>query len=181
MADPKVLILGYSEAAMFLAQSPRPRVDAVLSIHGRREYAIDAAGVPNVRVLQFDDTELPDKSESFAEARAAIRRREAAAIGLVLCPPNESHAKAILEFAEATRRVDGFVLFQCLAGVSRSPAAALICMAAWAGDGRESDCVKLLYDIRPCCQPHRGLVALGDSLLKCDGRLLTALDSFQLE
>lgn len=179
MAVPKVLILGYSEAAMFLAQSPRPRVDAVLSIHGKREYAVDAPGVPHVRVLQFDDTELPDESESFAEARVAIRQREAAAIGLDLCPPSESHAKAILEFAEATRRADGFVLFQCLAGVSRSPAAALICMAAWTGVGHETECVKHLIDIRPCCQPHRGLVAMGDALLNRKRRLLSALDTLR--
>jgi predicted protein tyrosine phosphatase len=68
------------------------------------------------------------------------------------------------------------VLFTCAAGISRSPAAALICLAAWSAPGEEENCVRELRRVRPAAMPHRDLVRFGDEILGRGARLLRALD-----
>jgi predicted protein tyrosine phosphatase len=91
--------------------------------------------------------------------------------------PNMDDARAIIEFAHATRHVDGTVLFSCQGGVSRSAAAAMICLAAWTGKGREEYCAEMLLRVRPCASPNRSLIRFGDELLQRDGRLICAVRS----
>lgn len=176
---PSVLILGYSEAAMYLKQPEAARVRAILSIHGPREFPVETQAAQHSLVLQFDDSEAPDESDLEQRARLGIRRREAAAVGLTLNPPTEEHARAIVEFARRVDAIDGVMLFQCLAGISRSPAAALLCLAEWTGPGHERACVEHVLAVRPAAQPHRDLVRFGDSILGRGGRLLFALDSLR--
>ncbi len=67
------------------------------------------------------------------------------------------------------------LLCHCQAGISRSPAAALLCLAAWTGPGRERDCVEQVMQIRPAAVPHMGLVNFGDALLGRQGELVKAV------
>lgn len=57
MSHPRLVILGGSEAAMFLRGTPPPKVDALISIHGAREFGIEA-DVPHRLDLVFDDAEV---------------------------------------------------------------------------------------------------------------------------
>lgn len=100
-------------------------------------------------------------------------------VGLNFSPPTEAHARAIIEFARKIQPVDGILLRQCLAGISRSSAAALLCLTEWTGPGHECDCVEHVLAIRPAAQPHRDLVRFGDRILNRNGRLLAALDSLR--
>ena len=59
--------------------------------------------------------------------------------------------------------------------MSRAPAAALICLAVWAGAGREAACAAEVRSLRPGAVPHRGLVRLADDLLGSGGSLIGAL------
>ena len=71
--------------------------------------------------------------------------------------------------------MDGTLLCQCQGGISRSSAAALLCLATWTGPGREEYCIERLRAVRPSVLPHRNLVAFGDEFLGRKGKLLATL------
>ena len=179
MTHPPVLVLGYSEAAMLLRKSHTADVLAIIAIHGQREYPVETSEVPYSLVLQFDDTEAPSRTDPIHASRIRLRQREAAEIGLTLTPPTVEHAKSVIDFAHSIRRMDGTLLCQCQGGVSRSPAAALLCLATWTSPGREQYCVKQVLSVRPSAVPHADLVTFGDELLHRDGRLVEALQRAQ--
>lgn len=164
---------------MYLRQVEGEQVQAIISIHGQREYPVETQLASHSLVLQFDDSEVSNEGDLEQRARFSIRRREAAAIGLSLNPPTEEHARAIIEFARQIRDLKGALLCQCLAGISRSSAAALLCLAEWTGPGQERACVEHVLAIRPAAQPHHDLIGFGDRLLHRNGQLLSALDALR--
>jgi predicted protein tyrosine phosphatase len=84
---------------------------------------------------------------------------------------------AIIQFAESIRSCNGIVLCHCGGGMSRAPAAALICLAVWRGPGTEVDCMAEVLAQRPGAVPHEGLVRLADALLGRENRLVSVLHS----
>ena len=87
----------------------------------------------------------------------------------------ELDVRTLMELAQNLRSSKGKVLIHCEAGVSRSPAAALILYACWLGPGREGEAMRIVLRQRPLAIPNRRMVELADSLLKRGGRLLEAL------
>jgi predicted protein tyrosine phosphatase len=180
MPRPTVLALGYSEASMLLRQ-PRGAggIIGVISICGAREFAVEAADVPHRLALRFDDVDVPDPSDTVAMLRAHSRQKWASEVGRPLTPPTLADAEQIVAFARSLRDVDGggggTVLCHCGAGMSRSPAAALLCLATWTEPGDERWCVDELRRIRPSAIPLLGLVRLGDAVLDRQGRLTQAV------
>ena len=172
---PDVQILGYSEAAAYLATEAGRTVRAVIAIAGRYEYGVVTDATVRRLQLHFDDIDVPDKTDPLAAARQAIRQREFAAIGRVGRPPTEDDVRAVLAFAESIRDEAGVLLCHCLAGISRSPAVAALCLAVWLGAGYEDECLRTVRRIRPAAQPHPGLISMGDRLLGRGGRLIAAL------
>ena len=175
MIHPSILVLGYSEASMLLRKPGTVNVRAIIAIHGQREFPVETRDVPHSLILQFDDTEAPSRTDPIHAARIRLRQREAAEMGLRLTPPAVEHASSIIDFARSIRRLDGILLCECLGGVSRSAAAALLSLATWTGPGQEQYCVERVLSVRPCAVPHADLVKFGDELLCRDGRLLEAL------
>jgi predicted protein tyrosine phosphatase len=171
---PQIIVLGYSEAAMLLRDPGSLPINAILSIHGQREFAVDPPHGVSQIVLRFDDAQ-PPPDDPIEASRWRLRQRDAADIGLNLHPPTIDDARRIIEFGEMHRNVPGAVLFQCLAGISRSPAAALLCLATWMGPGRERESIDAVLRRRPAAVPHRGLVEFGDELLGRSGALVAAL------
>ena len=172
MPHPPLVILGYSPAAMYCRVAPR-LPGAVISVHGRREFAVETlAGVPRLD-LTFDDVDVPPAGDPVAAYFAAARRRWRADNGLVETPPTAADAAAVIAFAGRIETVDGVVLCHCGAGVSRSTAAAVICLAVWLGD--DAAAVAELYALRPMAVPHAGLVAFADALLGRGGWLSAAV------
>jgi predicted protein tyrosine phosphatase len=176
MNHPPLAIYGYSEAAMFLRRrDPKPNIGALISIHGSREFGVEA-DVARRLDLSFDDIETIREGADVMELhRVTSRRRWAAQQGLIETPPTPDDVAAIIRFALDVRDVDGIVLCHCGAGISRAPAAALVCLAAWRGPGTENDCVHELFSIRRAAVPHAGLVRLADDVLQREGRLVAAL------
>lgn len=174
MSHPALIILGYSDAAMFLREQPAPDISAIISIHGRREFGVEA-DVPRRLDLAFDDVDVPDAADPIAAWRTMSRRRWSAENGLAEVPPTVADAAAIIEFAESTRHVGGAVLCHCHGGMSRAPAAALICLSAWRGPGSEANCVAEILRRRSGAVPHVGLVQFADTLMQRGGRLVHAL------
>ena len=68
------------------------------------------------------------------------------------------------------------LVIHCLAGVSRSPAAALVALALDA-PGREAEAAHLLRAASPFASPNRLLVSLADQVLGRNGALVAALDA----
>jgi predicted protein tyrosine phosphatase len=172
MIHPQILVCGRSEAAMLLAK-PRHEVRAIISIVGCREVLLET-NIPHRLVLHFDDIEAGDQDDPVSVYASLMRRR---AHGLENAkPPTLGDAVAVINFARQIMDMSGALLCQCEAGVSRSSAAALLCLAAWAGEGQEEYCIWELHRVRPCANPHRDMVRLGDKVLGRQGRLLAAVD-----
>lgn len=174
MTRPHLVILGCSEAAMFIRGMPPPRITAVISIHGQHEFGVDV-DAPRRLDLTFDDVDVPEPFDVESIQRVTSRRRWAEVNGLREAAPTVADAASIIGFAEATREDDGILLCHCGGGMSRAPAAALICLAVWRGPGNEADCVAEVVRLRGGAMPHAGLVRFADELLGRDGRLTEAL------
>jgi predicted protein tyrosine phosphatase len=71
--------------------------------------------------------------------------------------------------------IEGAVLFHCFAGMSRSPAAALLYLAWALGPDREAEAVARLHEIKPRTTPNYLMVAEGDVLLRRGRRLFEAV------
>ena len=88
-------------------------------------------------------------------------------------------APSRLQMAQLIAFADGWteaapMLVHCMAGISRSSAAALI-VAARRRPGREAELARRLRRVGPWFTPNETMVALADELLACDGRLREAL------
>ena len=88
---------------------------------------------------------------------------------------SEGDVWQIIELAESVRRLTGKVLIHCEAGVSRSPAAALIMYACWLGPGREREAMRRVLAQRPMAMPNRRMVELADKMLARGGCLVEVL------
>lgn len=170
---PSIVILGYAQAAAYIRSAP---IDSLISIAGSREHAVEVE-VAHRLDLSFDDAPSQLGSDPLEDYRARQRRRQAEAVGLRLDPPTEKHAQCILDFADSIKALEGTLLCHCQGGVSRSPAAALLCLACWSSPGQETACVQALFATCNHASPHLGLVTFGDRLLERDGRLIAALHS----
>src|SRR5829696_6449563 len=136
MKHPELYVHGYSGASMYVQSVPPPNVCAVISIHGGQEFGVELA-IPKRLDLHFDDVDC-DITPS--------RRRWNELNGKMEVPPAKDDAEAIIRFAESVRDFNGIVLCHCSMGVSRGPAAALICVAVWRGEGCEDQCMRDLIE-----------------------------------
>jgi len=171
---PHVLPLGYSEAAMFLRSSEAGRVVAIISIHGTNECGVESTVSPRLD-LNFDDAASPDSTDMIASYHARMRLQALAADGRLMRPPTISDAKAIIQFAHDIKDLEGILLCHCSGGVSRATAAALLCLATWAGPGLEGACVEEIFRQRTIASPHPDLIRFGDALLGRNGQLMQTL------
>jgi predicted protein tyrosine phosphatase len=171
---PPVVILGYSEASMFVRQTLMSDIGGVLSIHGVREPSIECICEPRLD-LEFDDVEVVVEGDTEALLRQSARRRSSAANGLREVGPTVDDAAKVISFARDVANSDRVIVCHCFAGMSRSPAAALICMAVWNPDASPDDLVASVLQLRRGAVPHVGLVRLADELLGHRDSLATAV------
>ncbi len=89
--------------------------------------------------------------------------------------PEEEHVVRLIDFL---REVDPNepLLLHCMAGISRSMAAALIALVLDA-EGREEEAARQIRELAPHASPNRRIVELADRLLDREGRLVAARDS----
>ncbi len=88
-------------------------------------------------------------------------------------PPSKDHVQAIIKFGRDLPS-GARLLCCCTAGLSRSPAAALIVMAL-SLPGREGEAFCSLMAIRPRSAPNPIMVAIADDLIGAGGRLIGTL------
>lgn len=174
MRHPAILVLGYSEASMLL-RTRATEIGALISIRGQREPPLHHS-IPNCLELTFDDIDFP--TDPLARAQIELRWKLDAENGITHSPPTRDHAAAIIDFAQRHAELSGAMLCQCSAGISRSPAAALLCLATWTAPGDEAQCIQILRQIRPAATPNRVLLRFGDELLGRSGELIAACQAF---
>lgn len=88
--------------------------------------------------------------------------------------PEVRHVAALIEYLRGCGGET--VLFHCMAGISRSTAAALIALAI-EDAGRETEHCTRLRALAPHAHPNRRMIALADELLACGGRLVAAREA----
>ena len=92
-----------------------------------------------------------------------------------LSAPACSHVEQLISFVRASPP-RASILIHCLAGVSRSPAAALVALALET-PGREPEAAAALRRAAPFVNPNRLIVELADAALQRQGALVAALES----
>ncbi len=87
--------------------------------------------------------------------------------------PTEQHIAQLIDFGRDWARTEP-LLVHCLAGVSRSSAAALtlLCMGS---PGQERDAAHLLRERAPHVEPNQLMIEIADRLLGLDGVLVEAV------
>jgi predicted protein tyrosine phosphatase len=89
--------------------------------------------------------------------------------------PGQEHVGQLLPFVRAWDREKPLV-FHCWAGISRSTAAAFITACALRPERDERALAQALRAASPSATPNRRLVALADSILGRQGRMVDAVD-----
>ena len=91
-----------------------------------------------------------------------------------LVAPDVQTVQSILDFAEDWDRAAP-MLIHCLAGISRSTAAAYVLACARTAPGREAEIAAQLRDRSPSATPNILMVALADDVLERDGAMVAAI------
>jgi predicted protein tyrosine phosphatase len=170
---PPIAIFGYSEAAMFLRRKPRQPIAGLISIHGPRESAVEFTACDRLDLI-FDDIEPSTATDLIALQKEVSRRRWNEQNNLTEIAPAPFHVSAIIEFARRHAGASDLIMCHCGAGMSRAPAAALICLSVWLGDGLELNAAQVVARLRPGATPNPALVRMADELLGRNGRLIEA-------
>ena len=89
--------------------------------------------------------------------------------------PQSQHIQTLIDFIHGWKR-DGPILLHCIAGVSRSSAAALITLVTLV-PGREDEAARALRCAGPHFSPNRLMIHLADEILGTGGRLLAAYEA----
>jgi predicted protein tyrosine phosphatase len=89
--------------------------------------------------------------------------------------PAEEHVEQLVAFLRESP-ADRPLVIHCLAGVSRSTAAALVALVLDA-PGREHEAAALMRSAAPFADPNRRLITVADAFLGRGGALVAALDS----
>ena len=124
-------------------------------------------------VRDDEQPETPPEIDASRHLRIAIDDISEPMEGCTL--PSEHHVGELIESLRATEP-DARVLLHCIAGISRSTAAALIALTLDA-DGREQEAARQLRLAAPHAHPNRRIIALADEILGRDGRLIAAREA----
>lgn len=95
--------------------------------------------------------------------------------------PTLEHAQSIIGFARNLPD-DASLIVHCHAGVSRSPAAVILCLAATAPSfGKAAADVRRFFEAQSFIRPNPLLVRHGDEVLGLEGRLVRLVQDLQGE
>jgi predicted protein tyrosine phosphatase len=160
-AHPSIIVASRAQAD---ALSSHGVFDAIIAIVGPEDRPCIGFDQAAYRLqLNFDDLVVDDANP--AKSGVAV--------------PTIEHMRKLCDFAADIRNRELRVLCHCTAGRSRSPAAALACLAVWHGIGREDESASQLFAIRPEAQPNRTLVRFAVDVLQRNGRLIAAVTKAQ--
>lgn len=90
--------------------------------------------------------------------------------------PDADHVRRLIAFLREWQHDDEPLLIHCLAGISRSMAAALIALVIKAG-GNEMAAARRVREAAPHALPNQRMIVLADEQLGCEGRLVAAREA----
>jgi predicted protein tyrosine phosphatase len=120
-----------------------------------------------------DQPPTPLQVRASNHLRVLVDDIDRPAVGLLA--PATTHIEQLISFLRQSPP-GASILIHCLAGVSRSPAAALVALALQA-PGRELEAAAALRRAGPFVNPNRLIVELADAALARNGALVAALES----
>ena len=167
---PALAVLGYSGAAMFLRRVPASDIAGVISIHGHREFGVEADVACRLD-LTFDDVEVAPPGDVQAIERVMARKRWAEQNGLFEVAPTPEDVAAIIRFAEIVRGTSGTLLCHCGGGMSRAGRVVDLCCYVARARGGEGVCGGGPR-VTSGAMPHAGMIRFADELLGRKGRLV---------
>lgn len=145
------------------AENKKRQFDGVLSLESpraprRERLRFHAQPAPDHLVLRFEDLDHGPSNVTL---------------------PTREHARQVLAFGR--KHAAGKLLVHCVAGVGRSPAAALAVLADRYGPGREADALEELLRLRPDAVPNLALTMAADEELDREGALHAVLVAMNSE
>jgi len=140
----------------------------------RLEETLLSSGASHLVTLLRADTPFLRPASVVQERHLALFMHDIAEEQPDMVAPAESHVGQLLAFAGDWDRSRP-MLIHCYAGISRSTAAAYIVAAALEPDRDERELAQTLRRLSPSATPNPRLVAIADSMLGRDGRMIDAI------
>jgi predicted protein tyrosine phosphatase len=138
-----------------------------------------AARVTHVLSILDPGAPVPPDFEAFgAHERLELRFHDIIEERPDMLCPDPGHIERLLQFAQQLRdepRADAHVLVHCHAGVSRSPASAILILAKLHPEVSPAEVVARLLRDRPHVWPNLRMIEIGDELLGRRGEIVSAV------
>jgi predicted protein tyrosine phosphatase len=176
MNAPSIIVASRMQATVMLSDEYEQSFDAIISIGSQGDSPCPGFESVSARLrLEFDDVSSSQRIPED-EARQWYNASLDALGASKQQGPQKHHIESIIKFATEIQGTQGTLLCHCEAGISRSSAAAMMCLAVWLGPNQEQSAAQHLYNIRPVAQPHRDMILFADQLLERNGELSKAVD-----
>ncbi|MDX8444915.1 tyrosine phosphatase family protein [Mesorhizobium captivum] len=140
------------------------------------EETVARTGAERLLSLLAAGTEVVRPASILAENHLHLVMHDIAVAQDGMTMPGEEHVRALLDFAYRWDRAKPMVV-HCYAGISRSTASAYIIAAALAPKRDEVELAKTLRFLSPSATPNSRLIAVADTLLGRDGRMIAAIEA----
>ncbi|TGP26122.1 MULTISPECIES: tyrosine phosphatase family protein [unclassified Mesorhizobium] len=140
------------------------------------EETVARTGAARLLSLLAAGTDVVRPASILAENHLHLVMHDIAVAQVGMTMPGEEHVRALLDFAYRWDRTKPMVV-HCYAGISRSTASAYIIAAALAPKRDEVELAKTLRFLSPSATPNPRLIAVADTLLERDGRMIAAIEA----
>lgn len=156
----------------------RTRKHIMPSLHvcplSRLEETVETLGASHVVSLVNAGTPMTRPAAISPDNHLFLAMNDIAEVQPGMTAPGEHHVKALIEFVcEWDRKAP--LVFHCYAGISRSTAGAYISALALRPEEDEEALAARLRAASPSATPNPRLIALADSILGRNGRMIRAI------
>jgi predicted protein tyrosine phosphatase len=140
------------------------------------EETVARSGAERVLSLLAAGTEVMRPASIARENHLHLVMHDIAVAQDGMTVPGEDHVRNLLDFARKWDRAKPMVV-HCYAGISRSTASAYIIAAALAPKRDEAELAQTLRKLSPSATPNPRLIAVADTLLSRQGRMIEAIEA----
>ena len=140
------------------------------------EETVARSGAERVLSLLAAGTEVTRPASISRENHLHLVMHDIAVAQDGMTMPGEDHVHNLLDFARKWDRAKPMVV-HCYAGISRSTASAYIIAAALAPKRDEMELAQTLRKLSPSATPNPRLIAVADTLLSRQGRMIEAIEA----
>jgi predicted protein tyrosine phosphatase len=140
------------------------------------EETVARSGAERVLSLLAAGTEVMRPASIARENHLHLVMHDIAVAQDGMTMPGEDHVRNLLDFARRWDRAKPMVV-HCYAGISRSTASAYIIAAALAPKRDEAELAQTLRKLSPSATPNPRLIAVADTLLSRQGRMIEAIEA----